>query len=315
MAMTEPALQVFSADQVHAALPWKALVEQLARAFAQGAEVPVRHAHGLGQADALLLMPAWNAEAIGVKLVTVMPGNAARNAATVQATYLLLERATGRMRALLDGEALTLRRTAAASVLAARHLARSDARRLLVAGTGNLAGWMARAYHALRPELTHIAIWGRNAKSGTALVQSLSDEGLPVQACDDLRSGVASADIVCCVTTSTTPLVLGEWLQPGTHLDLVGAFKPDMRETDDTAVLRSRVFVDTLAGALAEAGDLVQPLAEGRMDRSHVLGELAQLVRGDIPGRLSAQEITLFKSVGTALEDLAAARMVLATRR
>jgi alanine dehydrogenase len=313
--MTAPALHIFSAAQVHAALPWKALVDQLAQAFAQGAEVPVRHAHGLGQADALLLMPAWNADAIGVKLVTVMPGNAARHAATVQASYLLFERATGRMLALLDGEALTLRRTAAASVLAARHLARPDARRLLIVGTGHLAGWMARAYHALRPELTHIAIWGRNAHSCAALVQTLSAEGLPVAACDDLRAGVASADIVCCVTTSTTPLVLGEWLQPGTHLDLVGAFKPDMRETDDAAVLRARVFVDTLAGALAEAGDLVQPLADGTLKRSHVLGELAQLVRADIPGRQSAQEITLFKSVGTALEDLAAARMVLAASR
>lgn len=312
--MTDSALQIFSADQVHAALPWRALVDTLAHAFAQGAEVPVRHAHALGQADALLLMPAWNADAIGVKLVTVMPGNAARNAATVQATYLLLERATGRMQALLDGEALTLRRTAAASVLAARHLARSDARRLLIVGSGHLAGWMARAYHALRPELTHIAIWGRNGPTCTALVQSLSDEGLPAHACADLPAGVASADIVCCVTTSTTPLVLGEWLRPGTHLDLVGAFKPDMRETDDAAVLRSRVFVDTLAGALAEAGDLVQPLASGRMQRPHVQGELAQLVRAELPGRLSDQDITLFKSVGTALEDLAAARMVLASK-
>jgi alanine dehydrogenase len=310
--MIPPALQIFSADQVHAALPWRALVDQLAHAFAQGAEVPVRHAHGLGNADALLLMPAWNADAIGVKLVTVMPGNAARHAATVQATYLLLERATGRMQALLDGEALTLRRTAAASVLAARHLARSDARSLLIVGCGHLAGWMARAYHALRPELTHIAIWGRNTQACTALVQSLSDEGLPAHACDDLHGAVASADIVCCVTTATTPLVLGEWLRPGTHLDLVGAFKPDMRETDDAAVLRSRVFVDTFAGALAEAGDLVQPLADGTIHRSHVRGELAQLVRGEVQGRLSGQDITLFKSVGTALEDLAAARMVLA---
>ncbi|MEP6972485.1 MAG: ornithine cyclodeaminase family protein [Betaproteobacteria bacterium] len=312
MTSSPLALQIFSAEQVHAALPWHALVEHLASAFAQGAEVPVRHAHKLGGRDALLLMPAWSADAIGVKLVTVIPGNAVRNAATVQASYLLLERATGRMLALIDGEALTLRRTAAASVLAASYLARPDARRLLIVGTGHLAGWMARAYHALRPELSHIAVWGRNAQARTVLAQSLASEGLPAHPCDELRGAVQTADIVCCVTTSTVPLVLGEWLQPGTHLDLVGAFKPDMRETDDAAVVRSHVFVDTYSGALSEAGDLVQPLAAGQIDRAHVRGELAQLVRGEIPGRQSAQEITLFKSVGTALEDLAAARMVLA---
>jgi len=307
-------LQNFSAEQVHAALPWRALVDQLAMAFAQGAEVPVRHAHMLGGADALLLMPAWSPDAIGVKLVTVMPGNAGRNVSTVQASYLLLERATGRMQAMIDGEALTLRRTAAASVLAARYLARSDARRLLIVGTGKLAGWMARAYHALRPELTHVAFWGRNSSACDALVQTLRAQGLPAERCADLQQGVQAADIVCCVTTSTTPLVLGEWLRPGTHLDLVGAFKPDMRETDTAAVVRAQVFVDTLAGALSEAGDLVQPLAAGEIGREHVRGELAQLVRDEVPGRQSAQEITLFKSVGTALEDLAAARMVLAAR-
>jgi len=308
-------MQTFSAEQVHAALPWPALVAQLAQAFAHGAEVPVRHAHKLGQTDALLLMPAWSSDAIGVKLVTVMPGNASRNAATVQATYLLLERATGRMLAMLDGESLTLRRTAAASVLAARYLARPDARQLLIVGSGHLAGWMARAYHALRPELAQIAVWGRNPHASAALTRVLADEGLPMQVCENLQKGVQAADIVCCVTTSHTPVVLGQWLQPGTHLDLVGAFKPDMRETDDAAVAGSRVFVDTFAGALAEAGDLVQPLRAGTIKRDHVLGEMAQLVRQQIAGRQSAQEITLFKSVGTALEDLTAARMVLAAHR
>ena len=309
---TPETMQIFSAEQIHAALPWPALVEQLARAFADGADVPVRHAHKLGHTDALLLMPAWSDDAIGVKLVTVMPGNASRHAATVQATYLLLERATGRMLALLDGESLTLRRTASASVLAAAYLARPEARQLLVVGSGHLAGWMARAYHAVRPELAQIAIWGRNPQASAALARSLAGEGLPARVCADLQQGVQAADIVCCVTTSTTPVVLGEWLQPGTHVDLVGAFKADMRETDDAAVQRARVFVDTFAGALAEAGDLVQPLRAGSITREHVLGELAQLVRKETAGRQSAQEITMFKSVGTALEDLAAARMVLA---
>ena len=314
MSDTTSPIQVFDASQVHVALPWQALVQQLSDAFAQGAQVPVRHAHALGGPDALLLMPAWSDAALGVKLVTVMPGNAARAVATVQASYLLFERSTGRMLAMLDGEALTLRRTAAASALAARHLARSEASRLLIVGTGQLAGWMARAHHALRPTLTEVAIWGRDPQARTKLVRTLSNEGLPAHACDDLQRGVQAADIVCCATTSSVAIVHGAWLRPGTHLDLVGAFKPDMRETDDAAVSRARVFVDTFAGALAEAGDLVQPLQRGVIAREHVLGELAQLVRNEIAGRVSEQDITLFKSVGTALEDLAAAQMVLASR-
>lgn len=304
-------MRIITAEEVHAALPWVPLADHLALAFATGAEVPVRHAHAMGNNDALLLMPAWSPDALGMKLVTVMPGNAARGVATVQATYLLLDRATGQPLALLDGEALTLRRTAAASALAARYLARPDARTLLIVGSGHLAGWMARAHFALRPDLTQIQVWGRNAQSRAALADALAQEGLPATACDDLQAAVRGSDIVSCATTSHTPLVLGEWLQPGTHVDLVGAFKPDMREADDAAIAMARVFVDTYAGALAEAGDLVQPLRTGHIERAHVRAELAELVRGEKPGRLAATDVTLFKSVGTALEDLAAAQLVL----
>lgn len=303
-------MRIFSAAEVHAALPWPALAEQLARAFATGADVPVRHAHALAGRDSLLLMPAWSDTALGVKLVTVIPGNAARGVATVQATYLLLDRATGQARALLDGEALTLRRTAAASALAARLLARPDARSLLVVGTGHLAPWMARAHHALRPGLQRIRIWGRDTSAGAALADTLAREGMPAAGCADLEAAVRDSDIVCCATTSTTPLVRGAWLRPGTHLDLVGGFKPDMREVDDDAVAMARICVDTYAGALAEAGDLVQPLRSGRIDRGHVLAELAELVRGEKTVRGGASDTTLFKSVGTALEDLAAAQLV-----
>lgn len=304
-------LQIFDADAVHAALPWRALADQLEQAFLRGADVPVRHAHALGGSDALLLMPAWSRDSLGLKLVTVMPGNARRNVATVQATYLLLDRTTGQARALLDGEALTLRRTAAASALAARYLARPDARSLLVVGTGHLAPWMVRAHCALRPTLDRILIWGRNAQARAELTRSLNAEGISAQSCSDLHAAVRSADIVTCVTTSTAPLVPGRWLQPGTHLDLVGGFKPDMREVDDDAVAMARVFVDTYAGALSEAGDLVQPINNGRITRAHIVAELAELARGGKSARLASTDITLFKSVGTALEDLAAAEMVL----
>ncbi|GAB4470479.1 MAG: ornithine cyclodeaminase family protein [Burkholderiaceae bacterium] len=307
-------LRFYSADEVHAALPWRRLVDALAAAFATGAQVPLRHAHRLDETDTLLLMPAWRdaGGGLGVKIVTVMPGNAARGAATVNALYVLLDRATGEPRAVLDGEALTLRRTAAASALAARYLARADATNLLVVGTGKLAPFMARAHCALRPRLVRVRIWGRRADAAQSLAQRLRDEGLPAEAALDLEAAVRDAHIVTCATTATAPIVRGAWLAPGTHLDLVGGFTRAMREADDAAVARARIFVDTYAGALAEAGDLVDPLERGVIAREHVVAELARLVRGEVAGRTSEGEITLFKSVGTALEDLAAAELVVA---
>jgi ornithine cyclodeaminase/alanine dehydrogenase-like protein (mu-crystallin family) len=303
-------LRVYSSEDVHAALPWPRLADALARAFAEGAEVPVRHAHALGGGDTLLLMPAWTAHSLGTKIVTVMPGNAARGVGTVQALYLLFDRSTGEPRALLDGEALTVRRTAAASALAARYLARDDARTLLVVGAGRLAPWMARAHVALRPAIDRVLLWARDPAVRETRAAELRREGLPAHAVGDLEAAVREADIVSCATTSTTPLVQGAWLRPGTHLDLVGGFRPDMREVDDDAVARSRVVADTLAGALAEAGDLLQPLQRGVIAREHVLGELADLARGTLRGRDSSDDVTLFKSVGAALEDLAAAELV-----
>ena len=241
------------------------------------------------------------------KLVTVMPG--AHPA--VHASVLAVDRVSGAPLAVIDGEALTLRRTAAASALAARSLARPDARRLLLVGCGRLAGWMARAHAALRPDV-QVAVWGRRAESSRWLADLLRQEGLAAEAVHDLPQAVAQADIVCCATTSTEPLVQGDWLRPGTHLDLVGGFRPHMREVDDAAVAAARVVVDTYAGALAEAGDLTQPLARGVIARTHIVAELAELLRGERAGRLGPGDITLFKSVGTALEDLAAAECVLA---
>ncbi len=307
-------LRFYAAEEVHAALDYAALAEALARAFAAGAQVPLRHVHRLGDADSLLLMPAWSEDALGVKLVTVMPGNAARGAGTVQAIYVLLDRATGEPRALLDGEALTLRRTAAASALAARHLARDDAQSLLLVGAGRLAPHLAFAHYALRPSLRRVSVWARRESRAQAVAQWLRDQGLPAQAVPQLEPAVRQAQIVSCATTATAPLVQGAWLAPGTHLDLVGGFTPAMREADDAAAARADIYVDTYAGALAEAGDLLGPLASGAITRERIVAELAELVRGEKPGRVRADQITLFKSVGTALEDLAAAAMVVAGR-
>jgi alanine dehydrogenase len=308
-------LKVYAADAVHAALPWVPLAVAIERAFVAAAEpssvaapqVPLRHAHALTASDTLLLMPAWDDALIATKLVTVMPAAPQ----SVQAQVLVLERATGRALALLDGDAVTVRRTAATSALAAQRLARPDAARLLVVGTGHLAPWMARAHAALRPGLTEVAVWGRDAGKASALAATLAAEGLPARPVHELADAVAAAHIVCCATTASEPLVKGAWLASGTHLDLVGAFRKTMREVDDLAVARSRVVVDTRAGALAEAGDLVQPVARGVVPASHVVAEMAELLRGVVPGRERRDQVTLFKSVGTALEDLAAARCVL----
>jgi ornithine cyclodeaminase len=303
-------LPFFSSDRVHAALEWRPLVDALREAFRVGANAPVRSSHPVNAAgDRLLVMPAWDAGSLGVKIVTVFPGNRARGLASVSALYLLMDGATGHPLALIDGEMLTLRRTAAASALAATYLARPDSKVLLVVGTGALAPYMAAAHCALRA-IERVLVWGRSAEHARATTARLAAEGLPAEVCADLAAGLAAADLVTCATTAREPIVRGALVRPGTHVDLVGAFTPEMRESDDALVQRAEVFVDTYAGALKEAGDLVQPMAAGAIAREHVRAELADLVRGRHAGRGAAAAVTLFKSVGTALEDLCAARLV-----
>ncbi len=299
------------AGEVHAALGYPELVEALRAAFAAGAETPVRTSFPVTpEGDRLLLMPAWRSGLdIGVKLVTVFPRNRQRGLASVSALYVLLDGATGHPRALLDGEALTLRRTAATSALASTYLSRPDSACLLVVGTGALAPYMAAAHCAVR-RIDRVLVWGRSAERAMTLCLALEAEGLSAVPVADLATGLTSADIVTCATTAREPLLLGAQVRPGTHIDLVGAFTPEMRESDDALVAKSAVFVDTFAGALKEAGDLVQPIEAGAFTRSHILAELADLVAGRHPGRNSKDSVTLFKSVGTALEDLCAARLV-----
>lgn len=305
-------MRFYSAEEVHAALSLPALADAIAEALRSGAIAPLRHAHALSVTDSLLLMPAWSAGetgAIGIKLVTVLPRNRARGFSTVNALYVLFDRDTGEPRAVIDGEALTLRRTAAASLLAARYLARQDAHNVLIVGTGRLARFMAHA-HCTGRGVERLFVWGRNAQRAQSLASTLREEGLPAEAAADLEHSVGDSHIVSCATTATAPVVQGTWLTPGTHLDLVGAFKRSMREVDNAAVARSRIYVDTYAGALAEAADIIEPIERGFIARDDLRGELAELVTGAVPGRSDASEITLFKSVGTAIEDLAAARLL-----
>ncbi len=295
-------------NQIASRLPWPALIEALRAIFASGCQAPLRHAHPLPESGTLLLMPATNATHSGVKIVHVSPGNGARGLPAVHAAYLLSDAITGQPVALLDGGELTDRRTAATSVLAARFLARPDSARLLLLGSGRVAAALAEAYAAQFP-LTDIAIWSRHAAHAEALAGRLVAHGMPARAV--AKPEPAGFDIISAATLSADPLVRGADLSPGTHLDLVGAYRADLREVDGLALARALVVVDTRAGGLTEAGDVVQAIAEGHITPADVVAELADLCRGEHPGRTGPGQITLFKSVGWAGEDLAAA--ILAT--
>jgi ornithine cyclodeaminase len=307
-------MRIVSAAEVHTSLEFPALIEALAAMFRAGCEVPLRHHHGIavpGGPDAtLLLMPAWQpGAALGIKIVSVFPGNAAKSLPAVMGQYLLLDAATGAPKALIDGTALTLRRTAAASALAARFLSRADAAHLLMIGTGALAPHLVAAHCAVRP-IRRVTVWGRNEGRARAMAAKFDLPGVAASAAAKLEDAITAADIISCATLAQAPLVLGKWLRAGQHLDLVGGFTPAMREADDDAVRRAEVYVDTRAGALKEAGDIVQPLKSGALEAEAIKGDLFDLCRGAVPGRADAAAITLFKSVGTALEDLAAAKLV-----
>ncbi|OYD25154.1 ornithine cyclodeaminase family protein [Oceanimonas baumannii] len=310
-------MQIISAEQIAHQLPWDALIDKIEHSFRHNDVVsPPRHHHTLpGSKDdaTLLLMPAWqNQKYIGVKLINVFPNNSDNELPAISGAYLLSDGQTGLPLACIDGAELTRRRTAAASALAARYLVCDDADTLLVVGTGRLAPMLIEAHSAIRP-IRRVRIWGRNHEKARELAKQYQgyqggcEPFSSVEAVMDLAAACTDADIISCATLSTEPLIKGEWLSPGCHLDLVGAFRPDMRETDAACVEKARVFVDTYAGAADEAGDLHHAINEGQFTMLDICADLYQLTGEQHPGRESAQDITLFKSVGASLEDLAAA--------
>ncbi|MEZ0300884.1 MAG: ornithine cyclodeaminase family protein [Hyphomicrobiaceae bacterium] len=318
-------MQFFDGAAVDRALSYPALVDVLEAAFRTGAIAPLRHHHAIaldGRPEAtLLLMPAWQASApgaatagryLGVKSVTVFPDNASRGKPAVFGTYLLFSAETGETLAVMDAARLTAWRTGAASALASRYLSRPDSQRLLMVGAGVLAPQLIRAHASVRP-IREVAIWNRSAPRARDLAARLADTGLAITVADDLETAVRAADIVSTATISSEPLVHGAWLRPGTHVDCVGAYRPGMRETDDEVVRRARIFVDTRTGAFGEAGDILQPIKSGVIGKEAVLADLFDLTRGTSTGRRTPEEITLFKSVGAAIEDLAAAVAVYGT--
>lgn len=309
-------MRVVAAAEIDAVLDFPSLIDALAAAFRADIETPLRHHHAIARNEgeaALLLMPAWTKEKdgafLGTKTVTVFPGNLAKGLGSVAGTYLLMSGDTGEPLVTIDGHRLTLWRTAAASALAAKYLAREDASHLLLIGAGALAPYLARAHASVRP-IRKVSIWNRTPERAKALADELSEETFSTEIVSDPESTARNADIVTCITLSQTPLLSGDWLKDGAHADLVGAFRPNAREADDAAVRRASVYVDTRRGALKEAGDLVIPIANGVFRETDVKGDLFDLCRGQAKGRASAKEITLFKSVGTAIEDLAAAMLV-----
>ena len=306
-------MRIIGASDIEYALDYRVLVERLRQAFRFGAAGPLRHRHTVptyGDHDAtLLLMPAWQTgRHIGVKIATIFPDNATGKLPTIMGAYLLLDGKTGSPLALIDGPSLTARRTACASALAAQYLARQDCERLLMVGTGTLAPHLILAHAAVRP-ICHVLIWGRTPAKAAKLASRLDKPRFRVRATEDLEGAARGAHVISCATASETPLIHGDWLAEGTHLDLVGAHSPDAREADDEAVKKARVFVDTREGALAEAGDIIQPIKSGCLRADDIAGDLFDLARGERAGRRYYDQITLFKSVGTALEDLAAAQL------
>jgi len=302
-------MQIIDTATTRRHLGFAPLIDALRRMFESGCEVPLRHTHRIGEAGTLLLMPAWrDGRRLGIKTVTIFPGNSTRQLPGLHSTYLLFDAATGVPLAQLDGNEITSRRTAAASALAASFLARPDARSLLIVGTGRVAALLAEAMRAVRP-IDAVTVWNHRPASAQALAAQLTGAGIDARVSGDLASAVASADIISCATLSTAPLIRGEWLRPGTHLDLIGSFTPQMREADAACFARSRVFVDT-PEALAKSGDVLEAVQAGAFSDAQLQGTLAELCQGTRPGRSDAAERTLFKSVGTALEDLAAAELV-----
>jgi len=308
----------FDQAQLDKSLTFPSLIESLRSAFAGNWTTPMRQHHGMPGFDnngaevenALLLMPAWTGPGaenfVGVKLVAVYPSNGQIDLPSIHGLYYLIDGNTGQPLATMDGARMTVWRTAAASALASTYLSRPESSTLTMIGTGALSPFMIRAHMAVRP-ITEVFLWNHNIRRAHELAQELRDQGLPVTSHPDLVTAVGKSDIVCAATLTTTPLIFGKWVKPGTHIDTVGAFTPTMRETDDELVQLASLFCDTRTGALKEGGDLAIPISQGVISSSDILADLHELTRGTHPGRTSAQEVTYFKSVGTALEDLAGA--------
>lgn len=297
-------------EQVKEVLTYEKLVDALFDAFCSEYEMPLRHHHfytvpGIEE-NTLILMPSWTDKYLGVKQVVLAPGNSLNNMPATSALYTLSDVKTGKAFAVMNAEELTSRRTACTSALAAKYLARKDASTLLVLGGGKVAKHLVPAHAAVR-NYKKIIVWMRNKDKFEEFRNELSVSRDLVVFADNLEEAVREADVISCATMTVEPLVKGEWVKPGAHLDLVGSYKPDMREVDDEAILKSRIFVDSRMGALHETGELAIPIKTGIIKESDVVADITELCLGKNKGRENENEVTIFKSAGLAIEDLAAA--------
>lgn len=272
---------------------------------------PQRHHHDFpnpktGVDSTLLLMPAWHSgRNSGVKMVTISPRNSQFDLPAIQGSYILMDATTGQIKAILEAKSLTAKRTAAASAMASSYLSKENASSLLMIGTGALSTNLIKAHASIRP-LKKVFVWGRNPEKAQIITKLLQDENFEIQTVSTIDEKISEVDIISCATLSKTPLVLGKQLRAGQHVDLVGAYKPDMREADDEVISKASVFVDSFDGS-TESGDILIPIENGILKESAIKGDLFLLSANETKGRISQEEITVFKSVGHALEDLVAA--------
>ncbi len=290
------------------------LVFLLKEAFStQNQIVPQRHHHEFldpitDKETTLLLMPAWQpGQDAGVKIITVNPDNDALGLPSIQGRYIYLDATNGSVKAIVDAKSLTTKRTATASALASSILSKKNASSLLMIGTGALSPNLIRAHASVR-SIQNVFIWGRTIEKALLIKERFSNEAFSVNVVENISDVISNVDIVSCATLSENPLVLGSLIRPGQHIDLVGSYKPHMRESDSELMTKSSIFLDQYEGGLKEAGDIIIPIKEGAIGTSDIKADLFELCAEKHSGRVSDEEITVFKSVGHALEDLVGAR-------
>ena len=304
-------------EHVRSVLPMSELIScmesALGRYSSGEVQQPVRTVLNVGREKHWWgLMPAYvnQPPTMGAKLVTVFHTNAARGLQTHQAMIVLLDPDTGMLQALMDGRYITEARTGAVSAVSARYLSRPDASTLAIIGTGVQARGHLEALGEVR-QIREVRVWSPQRASRERFVEAVQPHaGAPVRACDTAERAVRGADLIVLATASAEPVIEVSWIAPGSHIVSVGAPRADQREVDPELTARARLFVDSRAGALVESGDIVMGMHEGRFGADHIAGELGELVLGRVAGRRSADEITLFKSLGMAVEDVATADLV-----
>ncbi|MDZ4729682.1 MAG: ornithine cyclodeaminase family protein [Xanthomonadales bacterium] len=307
-------LPFIGAESIADCLSYTELISSMRLALKQGHSLPERMHYEIGKhwsIDArLLLMLAWRDDFyLGFKIVTLYPDNVSRGLPNLSGVYALFNGRTGEPLALMDAAELTAYRTAAASMLAAQCLVARPAENVLVIGAGNLSRYYINAYAEIMSPKS-ISLWSRDISKAEKVIESMQLTGVDLRVASNLESAAGEADIISTITSSMQPVLFGAWCKPGSHIDLVGGYRPDMREADDELIRRALIFVDTYEGVLKEAGDITEPLERGIISRIDIKADLAELLAGCLPDSTNDKDLTVFKSVGAAFEDLAAAVLV-----